>query len=402
MLSIEIDGESYVRAGPGFSPVKGAKPHILEKTDILKNKVFEPTVESCPSLAGKCIAITGTTSGTGYWAAIAACTKGAKAVLLLNRESIRSKVADEEIINAGGSATAVHKVVCDLMSFDSCRSAAKEILALTEQYGGLDVLACNAGIMSMPDDRTEDGYDVQMQVNHLSHALLVNELMPALEKAAEARGEARIVTHSSGARFLALGKYPWGGKNFTKCDKNTLGGNSGGMAMMSFMGGNITRYGHSKLANTVYAMGLHDALKAAGSKVKAMACEPGLSATSLLKNGWQKNGGVPVSQNMVGQMIPMMKIAGQTGADGACPLIMASFSSEAESGDLYCPKGRFMLPPIGIIYTKGKPIKTISAGVPYKKGKEKRSVSAEYKLKCMEATAAAVGPVPIAGVSAKL
>ena len=64
MLSIEIDGESYVRAGPGFSPVKGAKPHILEKTDILKNKVFEPTVESCPSLAGKCIAITGTTSGT--------------------------------------------------------------------------------------------------------------------------------------------------------------------------------------------------------------------------------------------------------------------------------------------------------------------------------------------------
>ena len=58
--------------------------------------------------------------------------------------------------------------------------------------------------MGVPDTRTVDGYDVQMQTNHLSHFLLTRLLFPLLEAAADARGEARIVQHSSGAR----GKMP--------------------------------------------------------------------------------------------------------------------------------------------------------------------------------------------------
>ena len=48
-------------------------------------------------------------------------------------------------------------------------------------FGGLDVLCCNAGVMDLADERTVDGYEVQMQVNHLSHAILVNKLMPNLD-----------------------------------------------------------------------------------------------------------------------------------------------------------------------------------------------------------------------------
>lgn len=347
-----------------------------------------------PSLAGKCVAITGTTSGTGYWCALAAVQKGAKAVLLLNRASPRSKIADNEIIEAGGKETAVHKVTCDLMSFESVRAAAADVAKLAEMYGGLDVLACNAGIMSMPDERTEDEYDVQMQVNHLSHALLLTLLQPSLEAAAAARGDARIVSHSSGARFLPLGSRKFGGKHFEKSAPGQLGGNAGTMTMMSFMGPQITRYGHSKLANTVYTMALHDALRANGSKIKSLGAEPGLASTSLIRNGWETKPGKRASQTLLGNMIPLMKIAGQSGADGACPLIMACFASEATSGDLYCPSSTFILPPIGKIYVKGMPKRTIVGGVPVRKGKEKRTVDPEKKAACWKATEAAVGEFP--------
>ncbi len=55
-------------------------------------------------------------------------------------------------------------------------------------------------IMAMPDEASVDGFSHEIQTNHLSHFLLVSELMPLLEKAANSGGEARVVTHTSMAR----------------------------------------------------------------------------------------------------------------------------------------------------------------------------------------------------------
>ena len=66
---------------------------------------------------------------------------------------------------------------------------------------GLDVLCNNAGVMALKDKATIDGFDVQMQTNHLSHFLLTKLCMALLEKASQLRDEARIVNHSSIARF---------------------------------------------------------------------------------------------------------------------------------------------------------------------------------------------------------
>lgn len=41
-----------------------------------------------------------------------------------------------------------------------------------------------------------------MQSNHLSHFLLTNLCMPLLGKAADLRGEARVVNHSSALRVM--------------------------------------------------------------------------------------------------------------------------------------------------------------------------------------------------------
>merc|ERR1719210_1710166 len=82
------------------------------------------------------------------------------------------------------------------MSFAAVREAAQK---LKEDLGssGLDVLCNNAGIMATKDEATGDGFDTQMQTNHLSHFLLTAELFPLLEKAANADGEACVVNHSS-------------------------------------------------------------------------------------------------------------------------------------------------------------------------------------------------------------
>lgn len=54
--------------------------------------------------------------------------------------------------------------------------------------------------MAVPDEITADGFDKQMQTNHLAHFLLTRELFPLLLASAKEHGDARIVEHSSIAR----------------------------------------------------------------------------------------------------------------------------------------------------------------------------------------------------------
>ena len=65
--------------------------------------------------------------------------------------------------------------------------------------------------------------------------------MPALEAAAEARGEARVVQHSSAARNM--GGKPLDAKYFEKSEPQSLGGDGSAAC--------IERYHQTKLANTV-------------------------------------------------------------------------------------------------------------------------------------------------------
>ena len=48
--------------------------------------------------------------------------------------------------------------------------------------------AINAGVMALKDKATIDGFDVQMQTNHLSHFLLTKLCMPLLRKSITIKG----------------------------------------------------------------------------------------------------------------------------------------------------------------------------------------------------------------------
>lgn len=278
----------------------------------------------------KVIAITGCTTGTGYHLAKFALRKEAS-VIMLNRNSERHDRAFKSLKELFPNGTLTH-IPCDLSSFESVRNAAKELRSLCEK-NGLDILACNAGVMAFPDEATIDGYDIQMQTNHLSHFLLLSETFSLLETAANQNGEARVIMHSSLAR--QGGSPPLQEKYFGK-----NGGDLGGDGASMFCGGaRWKRYHQTKLANIIFAQALHQRLRLKNSKVKSLVAAPGLAATNLQVTTGEKKG---MSEFWI------MKY-GQSAADGTMPLICCCFHPDAQCGDFYEPVKK----------AKGLPVKTI-------------------------------------------
>ena len=267
-------------------------------------------------MSGKVVAVTGTTSGTGYVCAREMGKLGAT-VLLLNRESARADSALAQLQEEVPGAT-FQKVTCDLQDFESVRNAIKEI---TSNFEVLDVLCNNAGVMAMPDQATKDGYDVQMQTNCISHFLLTNGLFPLLKKSEEAR----IVNHSSQARLGADLEM----KYFEKRGGD-LGGDGTDEENMGFQGPRWFRYRQTKLANCAFTYGLIEKLEEHGiDNVKVLLAHPGLAATQLQVTT-AKTGGMETDSQLMQNA--------QSPEDGALGIIRCCADPEAETGDFYGPK----------------------------------------------------------------
>jgi|TARA_B100001093_G_C26715506_1_gene965451 NAD(P)-dependent dehydrogenase (short-subunit alcohol dehydrogenase family) len=293
------------------------------KKPDLKSLHYDNEIKNIPSLVGKTIAITGTTSGTGFVAAKTVAEKGAQ-VLLLNRKTDRSKIS-YDLLKSSCSKENFVDIECDLQSFESVRKAARKITDLCKD--GLDVLCNNAGVMALKDQATVDGFDIQMQTNHLSHFLLTKELMPKIKQASEKKGEARIVNHSSIARF---GAKKLERKYFEKRG-GSLGGNGSNMFLSTLIPqGRWARYSQTKLANAAFTACLHEKFQAENLSIKSLVAHPGLAITEL-QNTTVKDGGMGAW--MTGQFMK----GGQSMEDGAIGIIKCIADIDAMSGDFYGP-----------------------------------------------------------------
>eukprot|EP00051_Salpingoeca_urceolata_P032272 m.14959 g.14959 ORF g.14959 m.14959 type:complete len:330 (-) comp4933_c0_seq2:47-1036(-) len=284
------------------------------------NSRYTALVQTLPSQKGKTFAVTGTTTGTGHIFADTVAQLGADRVLLLNRPSERS-VSSFEKLKAAHPETTFVKIDCDLQSFDSVRAACDSVPQHAPD--GIDVLCNNAGVMALADQATGDGFDIQMQTNHLSHFLITKRLMPLLTAAADKRGEARVINHSSIARTGDPLQEKYLGKN---------GGDLGGddNAMLTKKGGRWTRYQQTKLANYVFTMALHDRLSAKGSNVRALVAHPGVAKTALIGRSAQHGGVSWLSESVLGTMA-------QSQEDGTCGILRCACDPEVNSGEFYGP-----------------------------------------------------------------
>ncbi len=102
-------------------------------------------------------------------------------------------------------------IECDLASFGSVRKAVSDVvLALMRMSTRLDYIVLNAGVMNdLPTFQAgEDGYELQLKVNTLSHALLVHLLL-----------KAGVVRSSPDSRIVSVSSFAHHG--FTYLDDHT-------------------------------------------------------------------------------------------------------------------------------------------------------------------------------------
>jgi NAD(P)-dependent dehydrogenase (short-subunit alcohol dehydrogenase family) len=144
----------------------------------------------------------------------------------------------------------------ELTDFDSVVACARAAAGVAP---ALDVIVCNAGVMEIPTLEQVRGIEKHFVTNHLGHFLLVSRLLPSLLAAPRAR----VVVVSSGS---AMRDAPASGIEF-----DNLSGERDYAPRKA--------YGHSKLANVLFARELSRRL--AGTAATANSLQPGVIMTNL-------------------------------------------------------------------------------------------------------------------------
>ena len=260
------------------------------------------TVDDMPSQEGRIAVVTGANIGLGLETCRALAQKGATVVMACRSRS-RGETARRQLLDEGLTGL-------DLLEMDlaDLRSVDRAIDVLNDQYGHLDLLLNNAGVMAPPRQLSPQGHELQFAVNHLGHMALTQGLLPLMAS----QTDARIVTVTSGAQYF--GTIRWDDLNWSQ-GYDRYGA-----------------YGQSKLANVMFALELHNRLQDDNSAVKSLAAHPGIARTNLQPaalasgdNRWEA-----LAYRL---MDPLF----QSAEMGALPQLHAATAPSAQSGEHYGP-----------------------------------------------------------------
>lgn len=274
------------------------------------------TPDRIGDLKGQTYVITGTTSGTGFEAAKILLAKGAK-VVMLNRNPKKSEDTIAILKQELGAHIDVSNISMDLAEQASVKKAAEEVLKTVPQ---IDALMCNAAIAQVPKQTmTVDGFESQLGVNHYGNFLLQALLYPRITAS-----KGRIVTVGSMGYNLGIKTIQFNDMNW---DKNY---SPNGV------------YSQSKLAQIMCVYELQDRLKKAGkTDVKAYACHPGASRTSLIKTSGS------LMTRFIWQIMKLTPMV-QSAEKGAYPELMCATEPDLDQEGFYGPTGRgYFKGPVG-------------------------------------------------------
>jgi NAD(P)-dependent dehydrogenase (short-subunit alcohol dehydrogenase family) len=205
----------------------------------------------------KICVVTGGNSGVGFETSRLLAESGARVVLVC-RDQERGQMAMTRIKGDVPSAR-VSLEVADLASLAQVRDLSARLL---QALPSLDLLVNNAGVVRAEHEKTEDGFEKTMAVNHLSHFLLTHLL---LSKMIDSGG--RVINVSSEAHRRS------------RLSPDTLEDALLGPARYNGM----QAYSHSKLANILFTSEL--ARRHTAGELSTCSVHPGVLATRI----WNQN-----------------------------------------------------------------------------------------------------------------
>ncbi|USW50467.1 Putative short-chain dehydrogenase/reductase SDR, NAD(P)-binding domain superfamily [Septoria linicola] len=191
-----------------------------------------------PDLNGKVILVTGGNAGIGASIVKALAAHSPSKLYICARTPSKAQTLIDTIRGQHPKAN-VEALELDLNSFESIKSCAARF---NEQADRLDQLYLNAGISGTSPGFTKEGYENTFGVNHVGHTYFCQLIMPKLLQTQKQPGsDVRIVVTSS------IGGHRLVPKTGLVDDLDTMKTlESSGMS-------SIVRYGHSKLANMLFA-----------------------------------------------------------------------------------------------------------------------------------------------------
>ncbi|MEL6923481.1 MAG: oxidoreductase [Bacteroidota bacterium] len=259
-------------------------------------------IENISSQRGRIAIVTGANVGLGYETTLALAKKDIR-VIMACRNVAKAEKAKAKIRSQVPTAQLdIHQV--DLSKMDSVRAFAKSYIA---QYDRLDLLINNAGVMIPPHTLTDDGFELQMGVNYLSHFLLTALLMDLLLQTPDSR----IVTLSSIA-------HKKGSINF-----EDLHGKKSYDEWAA--------YRQSKLACLIFTYELQRRLEDRSTNTISVAAHPGVSNTNLgTYLPWYIKLIAPI-------FIPFFTHSPKKAAE---PTLYAALGSDVNGGDYFGPDGK--------------------------------------------------------------
>jgi NAD(P)-dependent dehydrogenase (short-subunit alcohol dehydrogenase family) len=260
------------------------------------------TEADIPDLSGRTAVVTGANTGPGLQTARVLAARGAQVVLACRNPDKAGHAAGQ--IAAASPVASTSTVRLDLASLRSVRTAAEEIRA---RFPRVDLLINNAGVMKVPYQGTEDGFELTLATNHLGPFALTGLLLGRLAAGA------RIVTVSSISHLDGVMDF--------------------GDLQSERHYDPERAYEQSKLANLLFTYELDRRLRAAGAKVMALACHPGAVHTDLFATS------SGLEQFLLS---PAMRIinfwAVQNARMGALPALRAATDPSAHGGAYFGPR----------------------------------------------------------------